>query len=51
MLQDKISKKLWNAIKDNYEKENYTTSITNTMLYLNEVVQEKSGLVGQIMLL
>lgn len=46
MLQDKINKKLWNAIKDNYEKGNYTTAITNSMLYLNEVVQEKSGLVG-----
>ena len=46
MLQDKINKKLWNAIKDNYEKANYTTAITNSMLYLNEVVQEKSGLVG-----
>ncbi|HOO61749.1 MAG TPA: TIGR02391 family protein [Bacillota bacterium] len=45
-MNNRIDKDLWNAIKDSYEKESYTNVITNAMMYINEVVQEKSGLEG-----
>jgi uncharacterized protein (TIGR02391 family) len=39
-----ISKPVWDAIKDNYEKGSYTTAITNLLIYVQDVVREKSGL-------
>ncbi len=41
-----INSELWANIKDNYESKNYTSAITNSMIYLNEVVKEKSGIEG-----
>lgn len=43
MIKNKISEKLWNVIKDNYDTKNYTTAINNSLIYFNEVVREKSG--------
>ena len=43
-LKDLISKDVWNVIKDNYERESYTSSITNLIQYINELVQEKANL-------
>jgi len=43
-LKDMISKDIWEVIKDNYERGSYTTAINNLVHYINEVVQERSGL-------
>lgn len=39
-----IKDDVWEVIKNNYEKGSYTTSITNLMQYINEIVREKSEL-------
>lgn len=43
-IKDFISKDIWNAIKDNYERGSYTTAITNLIQYINETVQDKANL-------
>ena len=43
-IETLISKPVWDAIKDNYEKSSYTTAITNLLIYVQDVVREKSGL-------
>jgi len=43
-IEKLISKPVWDAIKDNYEKGSYTTAITNLLIYVQDVVREKSGL-------
>jgi len=43
-IESLISKPVWDAIKDNYEKGSYTTAITNLLIYVQDVVREKSGL-------
>jgi len=43
-IETLISKPVWDAIKDNYEKGSYTTAITNLLIYVQDVVREKSEL-------
>lgn len=43
-LKDLISKDVWNVIKDNYERKSYTSSITNLIQFINELVQDKANL-------
>lgn len=43
-LKALVSTDVWEAIRDNYERGSYTTAISNLIQYINEVVQEKSGL-------
>lgn len=44
MLKKYISENVWNSIKDYYEKGSYTTAITNLIIYIQEVIREKSEL-------
>lgn len=43
-IETVISKPIWDAIKDNYEKGSYTTAISNLLIFIQDVVREKSGL-------
>ena len=43
-LEKHISENVWNSIKDNYEKGSYTTAITSLVIYIQEVIREKSEL-------
>lgn len=43
-IQTIIRKDLWKAIEAHYEKQDYTESLRDAMLFVNEIIQEKSGL-------
>ncbi|MEG0823939.1 MAG: TIGR02391 family protein [Erysipelotrichaceae bacterium] len=43
-LRELVSKDIWNVIKNNYENKSYTAAIMNLMLYINEIIQDKSNL-------
>lgn len=45
-LKDNIEERLWNSIKKNYNSENYTNAILDSIQFLGDIIREKSGLEG-----
>ncbi|MDP3468483.1 MAG: TIGR02391 family protein [Daejeonella sp.] len=45
-LKDLIEERLWNFIKRNYNSENYTNAVLDSIQFVGDVIREKSGLDG-----
>ena len=45
-LEPQINPKLWSTIESSYQTGQYTNAIKEAMIYLTEVLRDKSGLDG-----
>lgn len=43
-IEEHIEERLWNSIRRNYNSENYTNAILDSIQFIGDVIREKSGL-------
>ena len=45
-LKENIEERLWEFVKKNYNSENYSNAILDSIQFIGDLIREKSGLEG-----